>query len=64
MNEPGSVTMNAYTGGTFAPGRCSNYVGKCDAGNSGTEPYIVARHLLLSHAYAVQVYRQKYQVCI
>ncbi|CAM8963943.1 unnamed protein product [Rhodiola kirilowii] len=61
LNEPGSITMNAYTGGTFAPGRCSKYVGTCDAGNSGTEPYIAARHLILSHANAVKVYREKYQ---
>ncbi|KAL8475405.1 hypothetical protein ACS0TY_028167 [Phlomoides rotata] len=30
-------------------------------GNCGTEPYIVAHHLLLAHAAAVDVYRQKYQ---
>ncbi|KAJ4829775.1 hypothetical protein Tsubulata_050890, partial [Turnera subulata] len=47
--------------GEFAPGRCSSWVRRaCKAGNSATEPYIVAHNLLLSHATAVQLYRQKY----
>nr|GMD00400.1 beta-glucosidase 40-like [Ipomoea batatas] len=32
-----------------------------DAGNSATEPYIVAHNLLLSHATAVDIYKRKYQ---
>lgn len=51
------------------PGRCTpnivgmlgmNY-GNCPEGDSGTEPYIVAHHLLLAHAEAVNIYRNKYQ---
>ncbi|XP_038898471.1 vicianin hydrolase-like [Benincasa hispida] len=61
LNEPYSYSANGYNGGTFAPGRCSNYVGNCTAGNSATEPYIVAHHLLLSHSAAVKLYKQKYQ---
>ncbi|KAI4333178.1 hypothetical protein L6164_018016 [Bauhinia variegata] len=61
LNEPLSYSLNGYNGGTFAPGRCSNYVGNCTAGNSATEPYIVAHHLLLAHAAAVRVYKTKYQ---
>ncbi|XP_062104434.1 beta-glucosidase 17-like [Humulus lupulus] len=61
MNELNSFTMFAYNYDTFAPGRCSKYVGNCTMGNSTTEPYIVAHHLLLSHATAVKLYRQKYQ---
>ncbi|VFR00067.1 unnamed protein product [Cuscuta campestris] len=61
LNEPLSYSMNAYAKGTFAPGRCSPYVGNCTHGNSATEPYIVAHNLLLSHAAAVNLYRQKYQ---
>ncbi|XP_022871416.1 beta-glucosidase-like [Olea europaea var. sylvestris] len=30
-------------------------------GDPGREPYIVAHHLILSHAYAVDIYRRKYQ---
>ncbi|KAI9116551.1 hypothetical protein K1719_012718 [Acacia pycnantha] len=61
LNEPYSFSVNGYNGGTFAPGRCSNYVGKCTAGDSSTEPYLVAHHLLLSHAAAVKLYKTKYQ---
>ncbi|KAK2973622.1 hypothetical protein RJ640_022270 [Escallonia rubra] len=61
LNEPLSFSVNAYTTGTFAPGRCSNYVGNCTQGNSATEPYVVAHHLLLSHAAAVKLYKEKYQ---
>ncbi|KAL9291807.1 putative beta-glucosidase [Arabidopsis thaliana] len=35
--------------------------GNCTDGNSATEPYIVAHHLILAHAAAVQRYRQNYQ---
>ncbi|KAH7840410.1 hypothetical protein Vadar_016471 [Vaccinium darrowii] len=34
-----------------------------DNGNPGTEPYIVAHNLLLSHAAAVEIYRKNYQEC-
>ena len=64
MNEPNGWTMYGYSSGTFAPGRCSSYAGNCTAGNSATEPYIVAHHLLLAHANAVKLYREKYKVCI
>jgi beta-glucosidase len=64
MNEPNGFAINGYNGGTFAPGRCSNYEGNCTSGNSATEPYIVAHHLLLAHSAAVKIYRDKYQVRI
>ncbi|TVU33792.1 hypothetical protein EJB05_15600 [Eragrostis curvula] len=57
FNEPRVVAALGYDDGRFAPGRCT----KCKAGNSATEPYIVAHHVILSHAAAVQRYRQKYQ---
>ncbi|CAO2198347.1 unnamed protein product [Urochloa humidicola] len=57
FNEPRVVAALGYDDGRFAPGRCT----KCTEGNSATEPYIVAHHLILSHAAAVQRYRQKYQ---
>ena len=41
----------------FASGRSSAPVG-----DPGTEPYVVSHHQLLAHAYAVQLYRKKYQV--
>ncbi|CAI9762216.1 unnamed protein product [Fraxinus pennsylvanica] len=33
----------------------------CSEGNPGIEPYIVAHNLILSHAEAVDIYRQRYQ---
>ncbi|XP_071724709.1 beta-glucosidase 44-like [Rutidosis leptorrhynchoides] len=61
FNEPRVVAALGYDSGTFAPGRCSKAVGNCTEGNSGTEPYIVTHNLILSHAAAVQRYREKYQ---
>ncbi|XP_055820163.1 beta-glucosidase 13-like [Solanum dulcamara] len=61
LNEPLSYSMFGYASGTFAPGRCSSYVGNCTKGDSATEPYIVAHNLLLAHATGVKVYREKYQ---
>ncbi|KAJ0096249.1 hypothetical protein Patl1_17271 [Pistacia atlantica] len=61
MNEPNGFVVDGYNGGSFAPGRCSNYVGTCPAGDSATEPYIATHHLLLCHAAAVKLYRKKYK---
>ncbi|KAH9774617.1 Beta-glucosidase 17 [Citrus sinensis] len=61
MNEPNGMVMNGYNGGSFAPGRCSNYVGNCTAGDSATEPYIAAHNMLLSHGALVNLYKHKYQ---
>ncbi|KAK4414868.1 Oleuropein beta-glucosidase [Sesamum alatum] len=33
----------------------------CFGGDAGTEPYIVAHHLILAHAVAVDIYRKNYQ---
>ncbi|XP_021757003.1 beta-glucosidase 6-like [Chenopodium quinoa] len=62
LNEPHTVASQGYDIGIFAPGRCSILLHLfCRAGNSATEPYIVAHHLLLAHANAVDIYRRKYQ---
>ncbi|WVZ00537.1 hypothetical protein V8G54_026606 [Vigna mungo] len=61
LNEPLSYSLNGYNGGTFAPGRCSKYVGNCSAGDSATEPYIVGHNLLLAHESAATLYKTKYQ---
>ncbi|KAL8153851.1 hypothetical protein V2J09_011611 [Rumex salicifolius] len=60
VNEPNLMTEYGYATGAHAPGRCSNYIGNCSAGNSGTEPYIVAHHILLCHAHTVRLYRTEY----
>ncbi|KAJ7975200.1 putative Beta-glucosidase [Quillaja saponaria] len=61
FNEPRVVASCGYDSGFHAPGRCSKAFGNCSAGNSGTEPYIVAHNMILSHAAAVHRYREKYQ---
>lgn len=35
--------------------------GNCSAGNSTVEPYIAVHYVLLSHAAAVELYREKFQ---
>ncbi|XP_075097532.1 beta-glucosidase 13-like isoform X3 [Nicotiana tabacum] len=62
INEPYIIPINGYDLGTFAPGRCSAWRNYCSTGNSGTEPFLVGHHLLLAHAAATKLYRQKYQV--
>ncbi|ARV14679.1 GH1 family beta-glucosidase [Polaribacter sp. SA4-12] len=49
LNEPWVVSILGYGQGAFAPGRVSN-----------SEPYLAAHHLILAHAKAVQLYREKY----
>ena len=46
--------------GVFAPGRGSDRT-RCPEGDSGTEPWIVAHHLLLAHGQVVRCYRQEFQ---
>lgn len=63
MNEPNTFAINSYATGTYAPGRCSEWeFHNCLGGNSATEPYIVGHNLILAHARAVKIYREKYQV--
>lgn len=59
FNEIHTFAISGYMTGVMAPGRCSAPV--CVAGNSDTEPYIVAHHALLSHAHAVDIYRKEFK---
>ncbi|POO00087.1 Glycoside hydrolase [Trema orientale] len=61
FNEPNIFASGGYDSGIKAPGRCSYYVRNCTVGNSGTEPYLVVHHMILSHGAAVKLYREKYQ---
>ncbi|KAG8646358.1 beta-glucosidase 12-like isoform X1 [Manihot esculenta] len=62
LNEPWSYSTTGYNTGQFAPGRCSKFMNPaCQAGDSATEPYLVAHNMLLSHAAAVKLYKRKYQ---
>jgi beta-glucosidase len=64
VNEPNIETIGGYDQGMLPPRRCSSPFGLfvCEEGNSTTEPYIAAHHLLLAHASVVSLYREKYQV--
>lgn len=65
VNEPNIEPIGGYDQGYLPPRRCSYPFGlgvTCTHGNSTTEPYAVAHHLLLAHASAVSLYRRKYQV--
>lgn len=64
VNEPNLFAQFGYMSGRYPPGRCSPPSGNCSAGNSVTEPLIVMHNMLLAHAKAVQLYREKYQVSI
>nr|KJB16854.1 hypothetical protein B456_002G250800 [Gossypium raimondii] len=61
FNEPRVVAALGFDNGINPPNRCSKKFGNCTDGNSATEPYIAAHHLVLSHAEAVKRYREKYQ---
>ncbi|KAM0906031.1 hypothetical protein ACQ4PT_017006 [Festuca glaucescens] len=65
VNEPNMEPLGGYDMGTLPPRRCSSPFGfpgnTCAEGNSTTEPYVVAHHLLLAHASMVSLYRRKYQ---
>nr|APR63783.1 hydroxyisourate hydrolase family protein [Populus tomentosa] len=62
INEPHTVAIQGYDVGLQAPGRCSILLHLfCRAGNSATEPYIVAHNMLLSHGAAADIYRKKYE---
>ncbi|CAM6095010.1 unnamed protein product [Calypogeia fissa] len=60
FNEPAQFTWLGYGEGIHAPGRTSDRI-LSPAGNTSTEPYLAAHHVLLAHATAVDVYRKKFQ---
>ncbi|KAJ4969499.1 hypothetical protein NE237_016200 [Protea cynaroides] len=62
MNEANVFVMGGYDLGMFPPGRCSSPFGKnCTSGNSTTEPYIATHNIILAHASATRLYKEKYQ---
>ncbi|KAL4588844.1 hypothetical protein LXL04_001741 [Taraxacum kok-saghyz] len=58
LNEPANYAISGYDLGVFPPGRG---VAGSGVGNGGTEPYIVTHNLLLCHAAAVELYRERFQ---
>ncbi|CAJ1941290.1 unnamed protein product [Sphenostylis stenocarpa] len=61
FNEPNYLVPLAYRGGRFPPCRCSSNFGDCSEGDSEKEPFVAAHNMILSHAAAVGIYRNKYQ---
>ncbi|XP_019460565.1 PREDICTED: beta-glucosidase 11-like isoform X1 [Lupinus angustifolius] len=61
VNEGNVFAMFGYDLGLLPPQRCSSAIGKCSRGNSSTEPYLAAHHMLLAHASAARLYRKKFQ---
>ncbi|KAK9688951.1 hypothetical protein RND81_09G024200 [Saponaria officinalis] len=61
INEPNILAESSYVLGIFPPGRCSPPFGKCSHGNSDVESLIAVHNMLLSHAKAVQLYRQQFK---
>ncbi|CAH8306454.1 unnamed protein product [Eruca vesicaria subsp. sativa] len=62
INEANIFTIGGYNDGVTPPGRCSTSPGRnCSSGNSSTESYIVGHNLLLAHASASRLYKQKYK---
>ncbi|XP_023529058.1 beta-glucosidase 44-like [Cucurbita pepo subsp. pepo] len=61
FNEPRVIAALGFDNGINPPCRCSKEYGNCTEGNSGTEPYIAAHHIILAHAAAVNTYRTNFQ---
>eukprot|EP00271_Cylindrocystis_brebissonii_P007987 TRINITY_DN21982_c0_g1_i1.p1 TRINITY_DN21982_c0_g1~~TRINITY_DN21982_c0_g1_i1.p1 ORF type:complete len:530 (+),score=29.99 TRINITY_DN21982_c0_g1_i1:512-2101(+) len=59
LNEPYDAALMGYTNGAWPPSRCSDRL-LCEAGDSDVEPYQALHIMLLAHAAAVEVYREKY----
>ncbi|XP_042501607.1 beta-glucosidase 18-like [Macadamia integrifolia] len=68
FNEPNIMVKFGYITGKFPPNHCStsnstqSSDGGCKYGNPAIEPYIAAHNVILAHANAVSIYREKYQV--
>ncbi|KIJ07835.1 glycoside hydrolase family 1 protein, partial [Paxillus involutus ATCC 200175] len=60
MNEPWCISVLGYGRGVFAPGRSSDRK-RSPEGDSSTEPWIVGHNAILSHAYAVELYRKEFK---
>lgn len=64
FNEANVFVLGGYDSGFLPPQRCSAPFGSmiCAKGNSTIEPYLAAHYILISHASAARLYKQKYKV--
>ncbi|GAB7335005.1 hypothetical protein MBLNU13_g06869t2 [Cladosporium sp. NU13] len=60
LNEPWIISIHGYGIGIDAPGRSSTNKA-CSVGDSATEPWIVGKSLIMSHARAVRLYKQEFK---
>lgn len=61
INEANIFVYGGYSTGECPPRRCSSFIANCSKGNSSTEPYLAAHHILLAHASAARLYHKKYK---
>ncbi|XP_051135595.1 beta-glucosidase 18-like isoform X2 [Andrographis paniculata] len=61
INEPNMYAQLGYERGVYPPARCSPPFGQCAAGNSDVEPLIAVHNMLLAHAKAAKLYRDKFK---
>ncbi|CAH9119374.1 unnamed protein product [Cuscuta europaea] len=61
FNEPNVWVILAYQNGLWPPNRCSEPHGNCSQGDSVQEPLVAGHNMILAHASAVSIYRNKYQ---
>ncbi|XP_075503015.1 beta-glucosidase 47-like isoform X1 [Primulina tabacum] len=61
FNEPNVMAIRGYRSGIYPPSRCSGSFGNCTKGNSIKDPLVAAHNMILSHAAAVNIYRNVYQ---
>ncbi|KIM93830.1 glycoside hydrolase family 1 protein [Oidiodendron maius Zn] len=61
FNEPAIISIFGYSTGTVAPGRSSTNNASLGVGDSSTEPWLVGKSIIMSHALATRTYRQKFR---
>ncbi|EXC04465.1 Beta-glucosidase 11 [Morus notabilis] len=61
ISEANAFSLSGYDWGVTPPRRCSYPYGNCSRGDSTTEAYIAAHHILLSHASAYRLYEKNYK---
>ncbi|KAL3636856.1 hypothetical protein CASFOL_019155 [Castilleja foliolosa] len=61
INESALVSEMSYENALYPPARCSPPFGQCANGNSDVEPLIAVHNMLLGHAKAAKLYRERFK---
>lgn len=64
INEPNLYAEMSYEIAQYPPVRCSPPFGNCVSGNSDVEPLIVVHNMMLAHAKAAKLYRERFKASI